>query len=90
MVPLLNDQRQNLGRYCKGHNLVNRWKNNSKKFINLFAIVATAAKKVEIDMNDRCEQLKAQVSSTGKLNIHSLEWKADVTAGLSWRDFSEK
>lgn len=29
----------------------------------------------------KCVQLKSQVSSTGELNIRSLEWKAGMAAG---------
>ena len=35
---------------------------------------------IQIDMK-KCVQLKSQVSSTGELNIRSLEWKAGMAAG---------
>ena len=46
LLPETKHHKKNIGRYCRGHNLFNKWKNNRRKFINLLAIVATAAQKL--------------------------------------------
>lgn len=38
-------QRQNIGKLCREHYIVNKGKNNFRKFMNLLAIVTTASLK---------------------------------------------